>query len=130
MTEQMEITLETLKARVEASSVYAMDMSFSRDFAAFTGRPETEVLGVVRELMKRELSNFQGRKKYEEATRKACEGVLYWFEHAGEFVVSDLVSFVASHDPACVYAVLLGQKARLLSVEVEPSVSFVSEVAR
>lgn len=109
MTEQMEITMETLKARVNSSSMYAMDMYFSRDFSAFANRPETEVLGVLRDLIHRYEARMKGRGKYEAATRSACESILYWYETANEYTLDDVAGFVASHDPACVWAVLIGR---------------------
>lgn len=111
MTEQMEITLETLKARVTRSSAYALDIYFSRDFSIFADRPESEVLGVVRGLINRESATLKGRDKLERATRYACDRVLYWYENANSYTLDDGAGFVASHDPACVYAVLIGRES-------------------
>lgn len=110
MTDTM--TIEQLADRVNGSA-YAMDMDVARMFAGITGRPETEVLGVLRAGIQQRQREYKGRNKYEDATRNACNMLVSWYRQADTYAVSDLVGFVASHDALCVYAVLVGQQAQV-----------------
>ena len=95
---------------ITSGGAYAMDMRLAREVAQQTGRPETEVLGVLRKAYKERVQELSGRKKEERALRFSCEGLVQFLEQAHEHCITDMITFITSHDPVCVYGVLVGQK--------------------
>jgi hypothetical protein len=88
---------------------YNMDGRLAYEFARLTGRPETELLGILREFIAWTASHTQGRGRYESAVRNCCDSFVKWFQDAPSYGGDDLISFIASHHTACVYAVLVGK---------------------
>jgi len=102
--------LNGLKEIINGPS-YNMDGKLALAFAQMTGRPETEVLGVLREFIGWTSSHIQGRGKYEYAVRQCCDSFVKWFEdHAAFNTDGDMISFLSSHHQACIYAVLVGNR--------------------
>jgi len=54
-----------------------------------------------------------GKGKYARAVRISCEDLVRFYESAGEYVITDLIGFIASHDPICVYSVLVGKNGKV-----------------
>lgn len=96
---------------IATGPAYAMDIHFAREFAILTLRPETEALSVLRTLVSAREQEYSGRNKHERAMRSACESIITWYENANDYALTDLIGFIASHQHACVYAVLVGRTA-------------------
>lgn len=105
------VTINDLKERVSAHA-YAMDMDVARLFAELTGRPETEVLSVIRNAVEQHLTRMNGQSNYKRAVKLVCEDLAIWYESADQYAVTDLIGFITGHNSVCVYAVLVGQQKK------------------
>ncbi len=93
-------------------SNYALDIYFGKYFAELTGRPETSVLHQIRSLQATRETDLSGKGKYERALRSACESIWDWYNKADSYrAVGTAVALdmLETHDPVCLWAVMLGQ---------------------
>lgn len=96
-TEERAKMLQDLRTMVQTRRGDYLDIYFAEGFAAMTGRPRTEVGRMVNDLMKeRDWSKWM-----------ACESMLGWHESGHTYTCTDMIGFIASHEAACVYCVLI-----------------------
>ncbi len=103
------MTVEDVMRRESAAY---LDIYFAHAFSMLTGRPETSVLSMVRGLETRCAANMSGRNKAERAVRTACEQIWDWYNNASQYremSTAVALDMIESHDPACIWAVILGQ---------------------
>ncbi len=113
------MTRDDIKTILQSEHSYALDMKFAKAFAELTGRPETSVLHQIRSLTSRREAEMTGRNKYEMATRSALESIWAWYtdaDHFREMSTSVALDMLESHDPSCIWAVMLGQQSAKLNV--------------
>ncbi len=102
----------TVEEVLRRESATYMDIYFANAFSRLTGRPETSILSMVRSLESRNIANMGGRGKHERAVRSACESIWDWYNNASQYremSTAVALDMIESHDPACVWAVMLGQ---------------------
>lgn len=101
-----------VEAVLRRESAYALDIHFARVFSALTGRPDTSVLYMVRSLADKREREMSGRDKQARSVRSACESVWDWYNSASEYrqmSTAVALDMLESHEPACLWAVILGQ---------------------
>lgn len=114
MAHNTEVCMEINELLAQESN-YAMEYKFSSAFSRLTGRPETGVLTQIRGLAKRNEADMSGRGKYERSLRSAIESIWHWYETSSDYALMSTdvaINMIESHDPACVWAVMLGQANR------------------
>lgn len=106
----------TLKEAVEKMRVVTngpatyMDIYLANTASVVLDRPETEVLTQLREHIAWYAQKLGGRDRWKKSTVETCDSFVLWVNDCNKYDVSDMLSFVANHNPLCVYAVLAGQR--------------------
>ena len=78
------MTLDGVKAIVNGNT-YNKDGRLAFAFAQLTGRPETEVLGILREFIAWTAAHTQGRNKWGNAVDVCCDSFVKWYEDSASY---------------------------------------------
>lgn len=95
-------TVQTL-IDIANGPAYAMDIHLAHAFAELTGRPETEVLNVLRREFAETLAVTHGRGRHKQAMLMACGALVYGYTDANECHVDDIVTYIYSRSVARSY---------------------------